>query len=82
MLVWFATIVVEPTHKPFRMGDGNHAVRSRKQKTVVRKIVLIKPNTTVTPLDEVVYTAQLLASCLVIEKPQMVVSTCHAQATQ
>jgi len=81
MLVWFATIVAEPTHKLFRIGDGNHAMRSRKQKMVVRKIVLIKPNTIVAPLDEVVYTVQLLASCLAIEKPQMVVSTCHAQAT-
>jgi len=81
MLVWFATIVAELTHEPFQTGDGNHAVRSRKQKTVVRKIVLIKPNTIVAPLDEVVYTMQLLTSCLTIEKPQMVVSTCHAQAT-
>jgi len=39
----------------------------------MRKIVLIDPNTTGSPLDEVVYTAQLFAFCLATEKPQMVV---------
>ena len=40
---------------------------------VVRIIVLIKPNTTGSPLDEVVHTTQLSAFCLATEKPQVVV---------
>jgi len=72
MLVQFATTTEGRTYKPFQMDESQSYYEKLKRKKSVR-IVLIKPNTTSSPLDEVVYTPQPLAFCLATEKPQMMV---------
>jgi len=73
MLVQFVTTTEGRTHKSFQMDVSQSYYEKLKRKKSVRKIVLIKPNTTSSPLDEVVYTPQLLGFCLMTEKPQMMV---------
>ena len=73
MLVWFATTMERWTYKLFQMDMLQSYYEKLKRKKSVRKIVLIKPNTTSSPLDKVVYTPQLLGFCCTTEKPQMMV---------
>ena len=73
MLVRFATTTEGRTHESFQMDESQSYYEKLKRKKSVRKIVLIKPNTSSSPLDEVVYTPQLLGFCLATEKPQMMV---------
>ena len=70
VLVRFATTTEGQTHELFQMDASQSYYKKLKRKKLVRKIVLIKPNTTSSPLDEVVYTLQLLGFCLALRSPK------------
>ena len=58
MLVRFVSITGELTHEPFRMDEWREV---EEKKTTVRKIVLIKPNTTGSPVHATSYKAIIAA---------------------